>query len=174
MLVYNGVDVLTMNEFKLGRVTVYQEYCAALRHLFSARWTDAYFPEVITDMIRLYCEVSEEEHFTRVISTWCVSAEVGYDFNHMMTMTLDHTICNALFGRMSRRVSKQQMAEMMEEFDADGLADRVSWYLPRFIRQYIDDDSSWDIERCDHGAKQLAVGFLESYVAVARVHTSSI
>lgn len=162
-----------MNAFQAGRVMVYREHCAALRHLSPARWTDAYFPEVITDMIRLYCDMSEEEHFVQVISTWRVSGEFDYDHDHMLDMTLDRGICNTMFGRVNRRMSTIHMAEMMKDFDADGLVDKVSWYLPRFIQEYIEDEE-WDMDKCYHGAEQLAVGFLKSYVAVAREQTASI
>lgn len=156
-----------MNGFKLGRITAHCEYCEALMHL--SLCTEVYFPKGITNIVCSYYEPSEEEHFIQILATYRVCGNMNYDDLHIITLTLDRWVCNTIFGTKKETPSVFPPAvPMIEEFDADGLVDKVSLYLPRLVRSEIDDECDWNMDACEHKAQQLAVGFLDSYIAVAK------
>ncbi len=161
-----------MNGFKSSRVSAHREHCAALRRF--SLGTEVYFPKRITDIVCSYYEPSEEEHFMQILATCRVSGGIDYNSLCVMTLTLDPWVCNIIFGTKNGIFPAFLLAERMKEFDADGLVDKISWYLPRFVRSEIDRECDWDMAECEHNAQQLAVGFLASYITVAKELTDTL
>ena len=156
-----------MNEFESARISAHREYCTALQRITTA--SVKHFPAVISDVVSLYYNPSEEEHFIQVLSTLRISGDLDFDGEHELTMTLDPYVCHVLFsyGTIKKQHAFPATRLMIDEFDAGGMVDAVAWHLPRLVRACVDDECDWDIAKCEYAARQLATGFLSSYIRVA-------